>query len=251
MDFNSSSSSRKQEILSKARLDAAHDVYLDMVSDPSLNFSKKKKDKILSDVRSSSKSEEKSTSKSKSEIMTTTDQNSQKPSNENSRPVGHFVYNHQEAKKKPRASLFDPKYPPAKKGNQMRKARVDFIAEFYSPEREAERYMMQRQKEEELAKEKERMNRENTIKHTREAIKKYRCDKKRQKLTDDLKKIKDFELALQLDSMKKPTSHMNIPSQYMVEIRHQHVCDESSYFLTAATPPQPRKVTPKPIPQNP
>ena len=250
MDFSSSSSSRKQEILSKARLDAVHDVYLDMISDPSINFSKKNKEKILNQARNSSKIEEKSTSKSKSDIVAVSDQNSPKTSNEN-RPVTHFVYNHQEAKKKPRASLFDPKYPPNKKRNQMRKARIDFLAELNSPEREAERYLQQRQREEDLAKEKERINKENTLKHTREAIKKYRCDKKRQRLTDDLKKIKDFELALQLDSMKKPTSHMTIPSQYMVEIRHQHICDESSYFLTAATPPQPRKVTPKPIPQNP
>ena len=45
MNLNSPNGKR-QEPLSKERFEAAHAVYLDMISDPSLNFSQKNKERI-------------------------------------------------------------------------------------------------------------------------------------------------------------------------------------------------------------
>ena len=57
MNLNSPNGKR-QEPLSKERFEAAHAVYLDMISDPSLNFSQKNKERIQTQFRSSSEKDQ-------------------------------------------------------------------------------------------------------------------------------------------------------------------------------------------------
>ena len=244
MSTSSSSSRRRLDPLSKERMNAAHQVYLDMVSDPSINFTHDKKEEIRNQFRKTPpKQEQKEKETPKKQQFTPQSKVTPKKS---------FVYeDDEEPKKKKRPSLYDPKYPPKRKASEyVSKAKADIMLLSSPSEKEKNDYLEQRRIEAEMAAERARIDRENTERHTREAIKKYRCDKEREKLRNDLKKIRDFEMSLQMDQLKRMSTRAMIPSTYMVEIKHDRTCMKGEQFLTQVSPPKPRNSVPQPISPN-
>lgn len=227
---------RKAGPLSKERLDAAHQVYLDMVSDPEINFNKQKKENILNQFRNKSQ-------KSSDETKSISSNSSQQK---------HVVYNKEERKKE-RAPLIDPRIPPPNSPRDkkpMSRATAQFYSKYKKQDNATDDYIRQRKRDEELSA--RRLSNDEALrkKFKRQAIQKYRCDKERQNLTKDLQKIKDFEIALHLEEMRKPVKHYAMPDMYLHELRHQEKCEESSKFLTSVVPPKPRKHVPQPLPLN-
>ncbi|EAY09150.1 hypothetical protein TVAG_363650 [Trichomonas vaginalis G3] len=227
-------SNRRSPPLSKERLEAAHQIYLDMVSDPDSNFSQKNKENILKKFRNKNNNQ--------------SDDNKSNSSNSNQQK--HINYSTKEVKKE-RPPLIDPRIPPPESPKKA-KAMSQSMAKYYSRHKQNDNatddYIRQRKREDEVAAQRIQKDKELAKKFTRQAIKKYRCDKEREKLTQDLQKIRDFEVALHLEEMKKPVKHYTMPDFYLHEVRHQEKCEESSRFLTSVVPPKPRKTVPQPMP---
>lgn len=220
--------------ISRERMEAAHQIYLDMVSDPNLKFSEHNKERILNSVRSSSSfSSEKSNNlpKQKPEQITETTKKS----------------------KKERPPLTAPKNPPKESGRERAKKntlKAQYSEVFNSQKGNKSDYLALRQYEKERIMEHERKLQEGIVKRTKEAQKKYRCEKQRQNLTNDLAKIKKFEIDAQIEQMKTPSRNPALGTTYLVEFRHIETSKRGTKLLATVEPPVPRANTPQPVPMK-
>lgn len=241
--------SGKSDILSKERLEAAHQIYEEMVSDPSLKFDKSRKEEILSHYRSCPAS---CSSSSKNNLTTKQNVGECRVKSGTKKFFNDMLdYSSRKNPKsgKNRKSLYEPKHPvPQETGKQrdfMNSGQAKYASivsgedplELFRRRREAE-LLQFRQKEEKLWKQVEFRK--------KDIARQVRTQKHRQKLTRDLELIKKFERDAIIERMKVPAKDYPISTTYLVELRFLENSKQGNKYLTTADTPLPREQIPQP-----